>query len=92
MKKYPSFESYSITLAENSLKDPCSALGALGKIKFLVPFRVVRAQVPPSGDETGHQNYIGIPPIGGRTIKVIPASWECTRSAMVNTNPQTHWK
>ncbi|GFS97531.1 hypothetical protein TNCV_4263011 [Trichonephila clavipes] len=33
-------------------------LGALGQIKFLVQFRIVRSQVPASGDETGRQNYL----------------------------------
>ncbi|GFT01754.1 KICSTOR complex protein C12orf66 homolog [Trichonephila clavipes] len=45
------------------LKDP---LGALAKLKFLVPFHIIRAQVPPSEEETGHPNYIvviGILPI-----------------------------
>ncbi|GFX31693.1 hypothetical protein TNCV_4082171 [Trichonephila clavipes] len=31
---------------------------ALGKMKFFVQFRIVRAQVPPSGANTGRQNYI----------------------------------
>ncbi|GFX09880.1 hypothetical protein TNCV_3565581 [Trichonephila clavipes] len=31
-------------------------LGPLGKIKF--QFCIVRAQVPPSGEETGRQNYL----------------------------------
>ncbi|GFY07543.1 uncharacterized protein TNCV_3650501 [Trichonephila clavipes] len=33
-------------------------LGVLGKIKSLVQIRIVRAQVPPSGEEIRHQNYI----------------------------------
>ncbi|GFT89188.1 hypothetical protein TNCV_3085651 [Trichonephila clavipes] len=40
---------------------------ALGKINFLVQFRIVRAQVPLSGEETGSQYYIaavGIYPYG----------------------------
>ncbi|GFS48043.1 hypothetical protein TNCV_3599741 [Trichonephila clavipes] len=32
-------------------------MNALDKTKFLVQFRIVRDQVPPSGEETG-QNYI----------------------------------
>ncbi|GFX05192.1 hypothetical protein TNCV_1958481 [Trichonephila clavipes] len=41
---------------------PCTprvaeGLGALDKINFMVPFRVVRVQMPPSGEETKHQNY-----------------------------------
>ncbi|GFX50845.1 hypothetical protein TNCV_2731991 [Trichonephila clavipes] len=48
---------------------PKFGLGALGK-KSLEPSRIVEAQIPPSGDETGCQNYIGaigIPHIGCRT-------------------------
>ncbi|GFW63719.1 hypothetical protein TNCV_4940111 [Trichonephila clavipes] len=33
-------------------------LGALGKIKFLLQFGIVRAQGPPSGEETERQNYL----------------------------------
>ncbi|GFW50194.1 hypothetical protein TNCV_4696121 [Trichonephila clavipes] len=45
-------------------KDPW--LRALSGVKLLVPFRIVRAQVPPDGDQTRRQNYsatIGISPI-----------------------------
>ncbi|GFW48128.1 uncharacterized protein TNCV_3076681 [Trichonephila clavipes] len=33
-------------------------LGAVGTIKILSQFRIARAQVPPSGVETGRQNYL----------------------------------
>ncbi|GFX96412.1 hypothetical protein TNCV_2055291 [Trichonephila clavipes] len=32
-------------------------LGALGKIKFPMQFYIVRAQIPPSVEDTGRQNY-----------------------------------
>ncbi|GFT34600.1 hypothetical protein TNCV_4125481 [Trichonephila clavipes] len=62
-------------------------LGALGKIKFLIRSRIIRAQVPPSVEETGQQNYCArgdqyttymVPHQKG-----IPAPGKCTRSAMV---------
>ncbi|GFW20166.1 hypothetical protein TNCV_2321071 [Trichonephila clavipes] len=49
------------------------------------PSRIVRAQVLPSGKETGRQNYIaaiGIHLYGVAVKSVIPAPTECTRSAM----------
>ncbi|GFS67757.1 hypothetical protein TNCV_4364191 [Trichonephila clavipes] len=42
------------------VKDPLDYLfdlGALGKIKFLIQFRSVRARVPPSEEENERQNY-----------------------------------
>ncbi|GFW20643.1 hypothetical protein TNCV_1048661 [Trichonephila clavipes] len=44
------------TLATDS--EGLFGLGALGKIKFLVQLSIVRAQVPPSGEETRSQNYL----------------------------------
>ncbi|GFU57653.1 hypothetical protein TNCV_3638081 [Trichonephila clavipes] len=45
--------------------------GALGKSKYLRKFRIVRSQVPPSGEETGRQNYLRqlVSPIWCRTKK-----------------------
>ncbi|GFX52492.1 hypothetical protein TNCV_4325081 [Trichonephila clavipes] len=73
---------------------PELGLGVVGKIKFRESFRIVRAQVPPTGEKTGRQNYIAvirIPPTWYH-LKVIQDPGECNRSAMVNTNPQPHWK
>ncbi|GFV43100.1 uncharacterized protein TNCV_1409971 [Trichonephila clavipes] len=39
-------------------REPVFGLDAFGKIKSLVQFRIIRARVPPSGEETGCQNYI----------------------------------
>ncbi|GFX93601.1 hypothetical protein TNCV_1587781 [Trichonephila clavipes] len=52
------FMLYGYAACKRSLK--CLfGLGALGKIKFLqVWFRIFRTQVPPSGEETGLQNYV----------------------------------
>ncbi|GFV02535.1 hypothetical protein TNCV_5017031 [Trichonephila clavipes] len=65
-------------------------LGALGKIKFLVPLRLVKAQAHSSVEETDSQNpfaVIDVPPIWWHTKKVIPDLGECAKSVMVNTNP-----
>ncbi|GFX53709.1 hypothetical protein TNCV_1596551 [Trichonephila clavipes] len=68
-------------------------MDALEKIKFQETFCIVGAQVSPSGEETGSQNYIAvirIPPIGGALKSDTPL--ECTRSAVTNNNPQFHWE
>ncbi|GFU87172.1 hypothetical protein TNCV_1113821 [Trichonephila clavipes] len=61
------------------------SVGALSKIKLLV-LHIVRAQVPPSGEETRYQNYIAVISIHlyDATLKHIPITpGECSRSAMV---------
>ncbi|GFW31320.1 hypothetical protein TNCV_2579011 [Trichonephila clavipes] len=65
-------------------EDLCLCEGAVGKIEFLEQFRIVGAQVPPSGKETGVKitlwqmvcTYM-VP-----HQKVIPTSGECTRFVM----------
>ncbi|GFS57275.1 hypothetical protein TNCV_491681 [Trichonephila clavipes] len=49
-------------------------LGVLNRIKFLKQVRIVRAQVPPSEEETGHQNYL-------RQMNSLAASVKLTYSA-----------
>ncbi|GFX44052.1 hypothetical protein TNCV_4118481 [Trichonephila clavipes] len=66
-------------------------LGGRGKIKFLARFRIVRAQMLPSGMETGRQNCIAV-----ISIHLYDAALksdtsfrrECTRSAM-SRHPET---
>ncbi|GFV38387.1 hypothetical protein TNCV_4958301 [Trichonephila clavipes] len=58
MQKLTAPRSYDYVAFKRSL-ECLFGLGALGKIKFLVPFHIVRAQVTSSVEEkTGHQNYI----------------------------------
>ncbi|GFT79969.1 hypothetical protein TNCV_4598511 [Trichonephila clavipes] len=62
-------------------------LSALDKIKFLVPCRIVRVQVPPSEEETVCQictAVIGILPFIVPYKNVTPSPGECTRSAMLD--------
>ncbi|GFW08049.1 uncharacterized protein TNCV_2978171 [Trichonephila clavipes] len=49
--------SYDYAKCERSL-ECLFGFVTLGKIKFLVRFRILRAQGPASEDETGHQNYL----------------------------------
>ncbi|GFW68576.1 uncharacterized protein TNCV_529311 [Trichonephila clavipes] len=43
---------------ENDLDSQFGPISQLGKIKIPVQVRIFKAQVPPSGEETGRQNYL----------------------------------
>ncbi|GFX26619.1 hypothetical protein TNCV_4536301 [Trichonephila clavipes] len=51
------FMSHDYTACERSL-ECLFGLSALGKIKYQYRFALSRAQVPPSEEETGCQNYL----------------------------------
>ncbi|GFU82286.1 hypothetical protein TNCV_3195581 [Trichonephila clavipes] len=55
-KKSTAVMSYDYAASKRSL-DCLLGLSALGKIKILVQVCTVRAQVPPSREETGRQNH-----------------------------------
>ncbi|GFW74035.1 hypothetical protein TNCV_545591 [Trichonephila clavipes] len=84
--------SYDYTACERSLECLFS-LSALVKIKILVQARIVRAQVPSSGEETGCQNYLWqlVSSICVVTrYKGISVRGKCTMFAKVkNTNEQS---
>ncbi|GFX52330.1 hypothetical protein TNCV_5037571 [Trichonephila clavipes] len=54
--------------------------------------RIVRAQVPPSGEETRCQTTCGdwYSPLYGAAVKEIPASGECTSSAVDKLQSAAH--
>ncbi|GFX40845.1 hypothetical protein TNCV_3760661 [Trichonephila clavipes] len=62
-------------------------LDALGDIKFPKQFHIVKAQVPPSGEETGYPNDIVA--IG---IHLYGAIQKRDTSSRGMTNPQPHFK
>ncbi|GFW99708.1 hypothetical protein TNCV_3419391 [Trichonephila clavipes] len=86
--------SYDYAACQRSL-EYLFRLDAIGKIKFLIQFRIFKAQVPPSEkEETVLQNHIEAIDIHLyiATLKLIPAFGQYTRSAVVITNPQPHWE